>query len=223
MNESQTDWQTLIRDLVDYVLPELTPSEFQAYVFLLRNSHVAGTESVRIGKKTIASRLGRAVRGSGVTNYEQVSKILHQLESKNCLSIRDTSRLGTLYMVMIPEQIPWVATRKFALLPPPSADDFFTDPERRMKIFARDGWTCQYCGESVTTESATLDHVIPQSRDGTHSKSNLRTACLLCNSIKSGKSLEEAAPLLMQATQARRTRTRAQAQEQDRARDGASP
>ena len=208
MSEFQTDWKTLICDLADYVLPGLTPSECQAYVLLLRHSHGVGTHSLRLGKRTIASKLGVAVRGNGVTNYEQVSKILRQLESKGCLSIGDASRLGTLYEVVLPNQIPWVAARKSANLVPPSEDDFFTIPERRMEIFIRDQWTCQYCWDPVTTETATLDHVLPQSRGGTHSKSNLRTACLLCNSIKSGKSLEEAAPRLLEATQERRSRAR---------------
>ena len=37
-------------------------------------------------------------------------------------------------------------------------------------------------------------------------KENLRTCCLICNSVKSGKSFEEAAPLILKSMQERRQR-----------------
>jgi len=67
----------------------------------------------------------------------------------------------------------------------------------RRLLFERDGWKCQYCGELVTEQTATLDHRIPVSKGGDDSEGNLATACLMCNSLKSGKSYEEAAPLIL--------------------------
>ncbi|MGH7236937.1 MAG: HNH endonuclease [Candidatus Saccharimonadales bacterium] len=61
-----------------------------------------------------------------------------------------------------------------------------------------------YCGEKVTAENATLDHLVPQYKGGKHTKENLKTSCLMCNSIKSGKTYEEAAPLLLKSIQERR-------------------
>jgi len=61
----------------------------------------------------------------------------------------------------------------------------------------------QYCGEKVTPENATLDHFIPQSKGGKHSKDNLKTCCLICNGIKAGKTSEEAAPFLLKSIQER--------------------
>lgn len=48
----------------------------------------------------------------------------------------------------------------------------------RRAIFARDGYTCQYCG---STRQLTLDHVIPVSRGGATSWENVVTSCAPCN------------------------------------------
>src|SRR5438128_7000567 len=50
----------------------------------------------------------------------------------------------------------------------------------RRAVFARDGWTCQYCG--ATAEN--VDHVIPKSRGGEHVWENVVAACRRCNSRK---------------------------------------
>lgn len=59
-----------------------------------------------------------------------------------------------------------------------------------MEIFNRDNWICQLCGEKVDKnlkwpdpKSASLDHIIPLSKGGHHSKSNSQLAHLLCNII----------------------------------------
>ena len=60
----------------------------------------------------------------------------------------------------------------------------------RREVFARDGYTCQYCGRQ--TGDLTLDHVVPRHRGGAHSWDNLVTACKACNHRKGGKLLDEA-------------------------------
>ena len=65
---------------------------------------------------------------------------------------------------------------------------------------------CYYCREEVTKDNATLDHLIPQSKDGKNTEENLKTSCLLCNSIKSGKTYEEAAPHLLKSVSERKKR-----------------
>jgi uncharacterized protein YihD (DUF1040 family) len=55
-------------------------------------------------------------------------------------------------------------------------------------VFSRDEFKCVYCG---SRENLTLDHVIPQSKDGSHDPENLATCCSSCNSSKGAKSLEE--------------------------------
>ncbi|MEQ9405504.1 MAG: HNH endonuclease [Cyclobacteriaceae bacterium] len=57
----------------------------------------------------------------------------------------------------------------------------------RHNIFKRDGHKCQYCG---TRQNLTLDHLIPRSRGGKTSWTNLVTACQKCNARK-GDSMPE--------------------------------
>jgi 5-methylcytosine-specific restriction endonuclease McrA len=48
----------------------------------------------------------------------------------------------------------------------------------RRALFARDGYRCQYCGDS---SRLTVDHVIPRSRGGSTAWENMVTACAPCN------------------------------------------
>jgi len=86
-------------------------------------------------------------------------------------------------------------------------EDYFNNPEKRHEIFERDKWICQYCGEKITQENATIDHFIPQSKGGKHNKENLKLCCFICNSIKSGKTYEEAAQFLLKSIQERKAKS----------------
>ncbi|MDO8591268.1 MAG: HNH endonuclease [bacterium] len=200
-----TQLKTLIEQFVDLLMPELTPMESSLYIFLLRSSFLEDKETIRIGKRTIAEKFGKGSRGDK-TNYTHVSKILKGLEEKGCIKVGDTNRDGTLYTIILPDKIPLVL-EKMAIVPNSEKEDYFTKPEKRKELFERDKWICLYCGEKVTEENATLDHLTPQCKGGKHTKDNLKTSCLICNSIKSGKTYEEAAPFLLKSIQERKART----------------
>ncbi|MBO8142015.1 MAG: HNH endonuclease [Firmicutes bacterium] len=53
----------------------------------------------------------------------------------------------------------------------------------RWKVFARDNFTCQYCGRTPKKHGITLeiDHKIPVSKGGTNALENLVTSCSDCN------------------------------------------
>jgi 5-methylcytosine-specific restriction endonuclease McrA len=51
----------------------------------------------------------------------------------------------------------------------------------RRAVFARDGWTCQYCGSRA---NLTVDHVIPRSKGGGSSWDNIVASCAPCNRRK---------------------------------------
>lgn len=59
----------------------------------------------------------------------------------------------------------------------------------RQNIFKRDGYQCVYCGSK---NNLTLDHVVPRSKGGKTSWTNLVTACQDCNSKKGDLTVEEA-------------------------------
>ena len=51
----------------------------------------------------------------------------------------------------------------------------------RRAVFARDDWTCQYCGSRA---NLTVDHVIPRSKGGGSSWDNIVASCAPCNRRK---------------------------------------
>jgi len=59
----------------------------------------------------------------------------------------------------------------------------------RQEVFARDDYTCTYCGERG--KRLECDHVIPVVRGGAHTTDNLVTACFACNRSKRDKTVEE--------------------------------
>jgi len=56
----------------------------------------------------------------------------------------------------------------------------------RLRILARDGHTCAYCGQSATT----VDHILPVRKhpDQAMNPENLVSACTKCNSAKGSRS-----------------------------------
>ena len=59
----------------------------------------------------------------------------------------------------------------------------------RRTIFARDNYTCQYCG--VTSKDMTIDHIIPKRAGGQASWDNLVCCCRRCNMKKSDKLMHQ--------------------------------
>ncbi len=68
---------------------------------------------------------------------------------------------------------------------------------KRVRIYMRDKFRCQYCGEKKLAAELTLDHIMPRSRGGDNSPLNIVTACSACNNRKSDRTPAEARmPLL---------------------------
>ena len=86
---------------------------------------------------------------------------------------------------------------------------------KRLKIYMRDKYRCQYCGikqgqvnkalqggpRKMTAEDLDLDHIYPASRGGKTIPENLVTSCKPCNRRKADRTPEEARmPLLTPQT-----------------------
>jgi CRISPR/Cas system Type II protein with McrA/HNH and RuvC-like nuclease domain len=55
---------------------------------------------------------------------------------------------------------------------------------RRVAIYLRDDFACVYCGRDLRRaepREVGLDHLVPQSKGGSHESTNLVTACSSCN------------------------------------------
>ena len=67
----------------------------------------------------------------------------------------------------------------------------------RSNVYSRDRFECQYCGASLargelSLRDLTLDHVLPRSRGGETSWTNIVTSCGTCNRIKGDRLPKEA-------------------------------
>ncbi len=62
----------------------------------------------------------------------------------------------------------------------------------RINVFARDRFTCQYCGNRPHRSQLNLDHVIPRSLGGKTTWENVVCSCLDCNRRKGGRTPAQA-------------------------------
>ncbi len=69
----------------------------------------------------------------------------------------------------------------------------FYEPVNRKKVFERAKYKCKIYNISVQTKKANqdntaeLDHIIPLSKGGPHTYSNVQTLCRKCNAEKSDR------------------------------------
>lgn len=61
----------------------------------------------------------------------------------------------------------------------------------RFNVFLRDRFSCQYCGDHFPTHDLTFDHVLPKSKGGKTSWTNVVTACGDCNLLKGNMLCQE--------------------------------
>ncbi len=62
----------------------------------------------------------------------------------------------------------------------------------KANVLRRDRYVCQYCGTNVSKSSGTIDHILPQSRGGKNTWTNLTTSCYKCNCKKGNRTPKEA-------------------------------
>jgi 5-methylcytosine-specific restriction endonuclease McrA len=67
----------------------------------------------------------------------------------------------------------------------------------RTNVLVRDGYRCQYCGEQHLSRDLTFDHVVPRSKGGRTTWTNIVTACRPCNARKRDRTPAEAGMKLL--------------------------
>ena len=111
-------------------------------------------------------------------NWQDVVKAVF-LERVDVVALYDHVVRSPSFEMRLPSVI---ALREFVRQDRPPA---FT----RFNVFLRDGFQCVYCG---SREDLTCDHVIPRSRGGRTSWTNIVAACSSCNLKKGGRLPKEA-------------------------------
>ena len=113
-------------------------------------------------------------------------------EPINVCTVRRAAVLLLKEKAEIVERAAWELHSEHTLMPRPVVIRLVALRERaarhaerrritRRAVFARDGWTCQYCG---SRSSLTVDHVIPRSKGGDSSWENIVASCAPCNRRK---------------------------------------
>ncbi len=93
------------------------------------------------------------------------------------------NREGRQSVLKLPSILASDGTVKLSGFVPPLSNNF---------LFRRDQYLCLYCGLEFNSEQLSRDHIVPASRRGTDSWTNVVTACKRCNHRKSNRTPEEA-------------------------------
>ena len=192
----------IINDIVDYLVPLTKPYEAAFYWHMFRHSIMAaGEQYARISTRGLTKNVVYSTRGGGDPdkriNLDTVRQSLQALETLGAIRKEgEPNRDGILYKILIPEEIEACReamkdrqTAEHKTVDVDKEIDFYNVRESRHKIFERDSYKCAYCDKQLTRFTATLDHVTPVSAGGDNSYDNVITACLQCNSQKTGKPL----------------------------------
>lgn len=191
----------IIGEIVDDLQPILTAYDAAFYWFLFRHSIAKdGNPQIRVSRST----LRRAVVKSSYTDAEEnmisfgkVQDTLRALEEIGAIQkMGEANRQGTLYRVMIPDEIE--ACRNFRAERMAEETELFPLSERsehkkRMQVFERDGYKCARCGKQLTRFTATVDYVSSPDEGASESVDNLVTTCAECNERRRRKASGSAA------------------------------
>ena len=179
----------IIGEIVDDLQPILTASDAAFYWFLFRHSIAKdGNPQIRVSRST----LRRAVVKSSYTeaaenmiSFGKVQDTLRALEEIGAIQkLGEPNRQGTLYRVLIPDEIE--ACRKFRAERMAEETALFPVADRsghkkRMQVFERDGYKCRKCEKQLTRFTATMDYLRSPEDGGDESAENLITTCADCN------------------------------------------
>lgn len=123
--------------------------------------------------------------------YQDIARVVNEeyrtfdFESWHQLAVaRDTESIGTARgRIRVPRVIVLIAFDRV-----PKRHVRFS----RINVFARDGFTCQYCGRKPVRAELNIDHVIPRALGGRSTWENVVCCCVDCNRRKGGRTPRQA-------------------------------
>ena len=134
---------------------------------------------------------------------------------ENFVSLKKAVKLAMKRNVIVPTDASFVEVRgvntclyipeKMVFVVPGAPNMRHLDGVTKSALYKRDGGRCSYCGNSVSRQEATIDHIVPRAQGGVTSWDNVALSCKRCNSVKSSRTPEEAnMPLLIKPYNPRR-------------------
>lgn len=192
---------SIVSSIVRFLQPTLAPIEAAIYWHMFERSIIqSGQQYCRVSTRGLMNGVVKSAK-SGDLAIQSTRGALKALEEKGAiLQTGEPNREGTLYKVLLPEEIPACAEAMRHAQAGVSAipldekkeGDFYNVAENRKRIFERDKYKCRYCDKQLTRFTATLDHLQPVSEGGDNSFDNLVTACLHCNSRRGARPIMDA-------------------------------
>jgi hypothetical protein len=193
----------IIQEIVDDLQPLLEPYDAAFYWYLFRHSIARdGSPYLRVSSRGLRGTVVKSARSEAAEKKISLGKVTDTLRALETIgAIRkegDPNREGTLYRVLIPDEIQAcrdfrsaraASEQEFPFPPTDNEVDCYNVKQNRIKIYERDGYVCRYCQKQLTRFTATLDHVKPVVDGGDNSLENLVTACLDCNSRKNRRTV----------------------------------
>lgn len=173
------------KNIEDYLIPRLQLDliERALYYHLLRHTRVVGKDSELFGILSLSDTCG--------ISESTVRERIRMLHEKGCIRIEDRSAKGHLLRVFLPEEISGIVPHESETPTRKIEDvDFFTDRTHVSALVERENRRCFYCLRQIESETAVLDHVIPQRERIDNSFRNVVAACHECNALKQGQDAE---------------------------------
>ena len=185
----------IIGEIVDDLQPILTAHDAAFYWFLFRHSIAKdGNPQIRVSHSTLRSAVVKSSYTDAEENmisFGKVQDTLRALEEIGAIQkLGEPNRQGTLYRVLIPDEIE--ACRKFRAERLAEETELFPLSDngahrKRMQVFERDGYKCRKCEKQLTRFTATMDYIKSPEEGGDESPENLITTCAECNTVTGKK------------------------------------
>lgn len=189
---AMNEFKDFFIEFQDYLAPKLDVYEQAIYLYIARHTIAAGKREEIIGFKSARKKMAFGVGKAGTSPSEGIIyEKLKSLESKGCIKVLSSERLGTRVQLVAPSEIPGVipaaVTERSVSI---EEMDFFEVPENRKLILEREDWKCFYCLTALNENNNVIEHVVSRPK-GDNSYRNVVAACRQCNNRKNSTNAED--------------------------------
>lgn len=177
--EKMNDLSAVLRDIEDYLFPQLNLSAWERvlYYHLLRHTRI-------LGKISTMCAIAPLAQTTGMSDFK-VREVIRTMHAKGCIQIEDRSRQGHLVRVLIPSEIPGVIPEvQNKELIDIQTLDVFSNRKHLSSLLAREQKRCFYCLRNIDINTCQLDHVVPQAVHIDNTYRNVVISCHECNTTK---------------------------------------
>jgi len=186
------DFAQFFAQYQDHLAPALDVYEQAIYLYVARHTLLEGRREATIGFKSARKKMAFGIGKAGTPPSEGIIyDKLKSLEIKGCIKVLSSERTGTRIHLVLPSEIPGLLSSATAVTPESIEDiDFFSVPENRRRILAREHAACFYCLAKLDENNHVLEHVVSRP-EGNNSYRDVVAACRRCNNRKNSSSADD--------------------------------